>query len=50
VQDASLAAALEAAFERDLRRAQAITLDGWRRRGAWARLKERLAILPAEQF
>jgi phosphatidylserine/phosphatidylglycerophosphate/cardiolipin synthase-like enzyme len=50
ILDGSLARAAEASFLEDLQRAREIRLEEWRRRGAWARVRERLAGLFAEQY
>ena len=41
---------LEASFLADLKKAKEITLPEWRRRGVWARVKERTSALFAEQY
>ncbi len=41
---------LEATFLTDLEKAEEITLPEWRRRGMWARIKERASVLFAEQY
>jgi cardiolipin synthase A/B len=41
---------LEASFLADLEKAKEITLPEWRRRGVWARVKERASALFAEQY
>jgi len=48
--DRDFAARLEAMFLEDLEQAEEIVLDRWRRRSLWARAKERVAWLFAEQF
>lgn len=50
ILDEGLARSLEATFQADLKRAREIHLDEWRRRGTWAKVKERLASLLAEQY
>jgi cardiolipin synthase len=50
VLDAGLAHTAEASFQEDLRHAREIRLEEWRRRGAWPRVRERLAGLFAEQY
>ena len=41
---------MEATFFDDLKKAQEIRLEEWRRRGWWAKAKERVAVLFAEQY
>ena len=50
ILDPGFARSLEAAFQADLQQSQQIRLEEWRRRGPWARIKERLASLLAEQY
>jgi cardiolipin synthase len=50
VLDAGLASDLEATFHEDLKKAKEIRLDEWRRRGWWARFKERVCVLFEEQY
>jgi cardiolipin synthase len=50
VLDAGLASDLEATFHEDLKKAKEIRLDEWRRRGWWARFKERVCVLFDEQY
>lgn len=50
ILDAGFAATLEATFFEDLKRSREINPDEWRRRGAWEKVKERLASLLAEQY
>jgi cardiolipin synthase len=41
---------MEATFFEDLKKAQEIHLEEWRRRGWWEKAKERVAVLFAEQY
>jgi cardiolipin synthase A/B len=50
ILDPPFAQNLEATFLEDLRRAEEIELDAWRRRGLWPRVRERLSVLFAEQY
>jgi cardiolipin synthase len=50
ILDEPFGATLEATFHEDLKRSREIRLEEWRRRGTWARVKERLASLLAEQY
>jgi cardiolipin synthase len=50
ILDGALARAAEASFLEDLQRSREIRLEEWRRRGAGARVRERLAGLFAEQY
>ena len=50
ILDEDFARTLEATFEQDLKGARQLHLEDWRRRGAWERVKERLASLLAEQY
>jgi cardiolipin synthase len=47
--DAKLARDLLKIFEEDLAHCKRLTLEGWRRRGAWARAQEFLASFLQEQ-
>jgi cardiolipin synthase len=48
VKDAALAAKLDAIFEKYLPRAQEISLERWRKRGAWHKLKDNTFYLVKE--
>jgi cardiolipin synthase len=50
ILDEGFARDMEATFFDDLKRAREIRLDEWRRRGWFARAKERVAVLFAEQY
>ena len=50
ILDQGFARELEATFLADLEKAKEITLPEWRRRGVWARVKERASALFAEQY
>jgi cardiolipin synthase len=50
ILDEGFARELEATFFADLKKAQEIHLEGWQRRGWWAKTKERVAELFAEQY
>ena len=50
ILDEGFARAMEDTFAADLRHAERIDLEQWRRRGWWARAKERTAVLFAEQY
>jgi cardiolipin synthase A/B len=50
ILDQGFAREMEETFLADLRQAQPIRLEQWRRRGAWERTKERIAVLFAEQY
>jgi cardiolipin synthase len=50
ILDEGFARQLEAVFLADLEKAKEITLQEWRRRGPWPRIKERAAALFAEQY
>jgi phosphatidylserine/phosphatidylglycerophosphate/cardiolipin synthase-like enzyme len=50
VLDEGFARQAEASFLADLKKAAEIRLADWRRRGVGARLKERAAVLFAEQY
>ena len=41
---------MEETFFADLKKSQEIHLEEWRRRGWWAKAKERVAVLFAEQY
>jgi len=47
--DRALAAELQAIFREDLSGCQQVTIDGWRRRGGWARAQELVAAVLQEQ-
>jgi cardiolipin synthase len=48
--DDGFARQVEKTFLADLEKAKEITLEEWRRRGIWPRLKERVSVLFAEQY
>jgi cardiolipin synthase len=50
VLDQGFAREMEKTFAADLARAREIRLEEWRRRGWWAKAKERVAVLFAEQY
>jgi cardiolipin synthase len=50
ILDEGFARALEATFFEDLKKAQEIRLEEWRRRGWWEKGTERVAVLFAEQY
>lgn len=50
IRDPALAEALDRSFLADLERARPIRLEDWRRRGWWARIRERAAVILAEQY
>jgi cardiolipin synthase len=50
ILDEGFARQVEETFLADLKKAEEIRLAEWRRRGAFARLKERAAALFAEQY
>jgi cardiolipin synthase len=50
ILDEGFAREVEATFFEDLKKAQEIHLEEWRRRGWWAKTKERVAVLFAEQY
>jgi cardiolipin synthase len=50
ILDEGFAREMEATFFEDLKKAQEIHLEEWRRRGGWEKAKERVAVLFAEQY
>ena len=50
ILDEGFAREMEATYSEDLKKAQEIHLEEWRRRGWWAKAKERVAVLFAEQY
>ena len=50
ILDQGFARQMEETFLADLRHAEPVRLEEWRRRGAWERTKERIAVLFAEQY
>jgi cardiolipin synthase len=50
ILDEGFAREMEATFAEDLKKAQEIHLEEWRRRGWWAKTKERVAELFSEQY
>lgn len=50
ILDAGFGKELDATFLADLAKASEITLPEWRRRGLWARVKERASVVFAEQY
>jgi cardiolipin synthase len=50
ILDEGFAREMEATFSADLKKAQEIHLEEWRRRGWWAKVKEHVAVLFAEQY
>jgi cardiolipin synthase len=50
ILDEGFAGEMEATFFADLRKAEEIRLEEWRRRGWWAKAKERVCVLFAEQY
>jgi len=50
ILDEGFAREMEATFFEDLKKAQEIHLEEWRRRGWWEKAKERVAVLFAEQY
>jgi cardiolipin synthase len=50
ILDSGFAAQVERSFLGDLRKSEEFKLDQWRRRGPWARIKENVASLLAEQY
>ena len=50
ILDEGFAREMEATFSEDLKKAEEIHLEQWRRRGWWEKTKERVAVLFAEQY
>jgi cardiolipin synthase len=50
ILDEGFAREMEATYFEDLKKAQEIRLEEWRRRGWWTKTKERVAVLFAEQY
>ena len=50
ILDEGFAREMEATFLADLKKSQEIHLEEWRRRGWWAKAKERVCVLFAEQY
>lgn len=50
IQDGILAHHLDEVFDRYLEHSKEITLPEWKKRGVWARFRERIVLLFAEQF
>jgi cardiolipin synthase A/B len=50
ILDEGFAREMEATYFEDLKKAQEIRLEEWRRRGSWQKVKERVAVLFAEQY
>jgi phosphatidylserine/phosphatidylglycerophosphate/cardiolipin synthase-like enzyme len=50
IQDRRFGAELDRSFLADLESSWEVRLEPWRRRGLWARARERLFVIFAEQF
>jgi cardiolipin synthase len=50
ILDEGFAREMEATFLADVKKSEEIRLEEWRRRGWWAKTKERVAVLFAEQY
>jgi cardiolipin synthase len=50
ILDEGFAGQVQATFLADLRKAEEIRPDQWRRRGLWPRVKERVSVMFAEQY